>query len=322
LGEFYNLEFGTVSAVKNSFSNGKIFCRQFAIIITLGSTFFKPLNSFFMPIDNINGVNLYWELKGSQGEPLVFIHGSWGDHHNWDKVTNQLSQDFQVLTYDRRGHSQSERPNEQGNMEEDVADLVALIEYLKLAPAHIIGNSGGAAVALKTAAKYPHLFRTLMVHEPALFGVLKDVPEAQPFLQEVGNRIAAVVSLLEKGEDEEAAKRFVETIAFGPGSWQKLEPAAQQTFVYNAPTFLDETRDPDSLQMNVDSLSQFTKPALLTSGTQSPPFFPMVLDRLEKALPDAKRKILEGAGHVPHLTHPDQYIQVVTDFCLTNAMAT
>lgn len=274
-----------------------------------------------MPIDNINGVKLYWELNGSHGEPMVFIHGSWGDHHNWDSVSGELSQSFRVLTYDRRGHSQSERPNQQGNMEEDVADLVALIEYLQLAPAHIIGNSGGAAVALKTAAQHPGLFRTLVVHEPALFGVLKEIPEAQPFLHEVNNRVAAVVALLEKGEDKEAAERFVETIAFGPGAWQDLASNVQQTFVYNAPTFLDETRDPDNLNLNIDSLSRYTKPALMTSGTESPPFFLMVLDQLAKALPHAKRIVFEGAGHVPHISHPQQYIQVVKDFCLTNAMA-
>jgi pimeloyl-ACP methyl ester carboxylesterase len=273
-----------------------------------------------MPIDRINGVNLYWELNGSYGEPLVFIHGSWGDHHNWDSVTGELSHTFRVLSYDRRGHSQSERPNQQGNLEEDVADLVALIEYLELAPAHIIGNSGGAAVALKTAAQYPGLFHTLVVHEPALFGLLKDVPEAQPFLHEVDKRIAAVVSLIEKGENEEAAKLFVETIAFGPDTWHRLTSNVQQTFVYNAPTFLDETKDPDNLELNIDNLARFTKPALLTGGTESPPFFLKVLDQLEKALPNAKRILFEGAGHVPHLSHPEQYIQVVRDFCFNNAI--
>jgi len=46
----------------------------------------------------------------------------------------------------------------------------------------------------------------------------------------------------------------------------------------------------------------------------------MVLDQLAKALPHAKRKIIEGAGHVPHLSHPEQYIQLVKEFCSTNAM--
>lgn len=270
-----------------------------------------------MPIDKINGVRLYWELTGEQGEPLVLVHGSWGDHHNWDGVVSQLSNTFRVLTYDRRGHSQSERPPGQGSIEEDVSDLLALIEHVGLGPAHIAGNSGGSAVALKTAARLPDIFRSLVVHEPALFGLLRGVPEAQAPLGAVNSRIDAVLDLLRQGRDEEGARLFVETIAFGPGAWEHLPPPVQQTFVYNAPTFLDENGDPQSLEMDTGRLTRFDKPALLTSGTQSPPFFLQVVDQLARAIPGSRKLTFEGAGHVPHLSHPELYVQVVKDFCLS-----
>ena len=272
-----------------------------------------------MPTDKINDVNIYWELAGREGEPLVLVHGSWGDHHNWDNVVSELSKTFRVLTYDRRGHSQSERKNVQGYMAEDVADLIALVEHLGLAPAHIAGNSGGAAVALKAAAINADLFKTLIVHEPPLFDLLKDNPEAAPYMQSVTSRIKAVTALIENGEDEEAAKLFVETIAFGPGAWQQLPSQVQQTFIYNAPTFLDETKDPENLFIDTSGLAHFSKPTLMTQGTESPPFFRMVLDQLAKAIRGAQRKIFEGAGHVPQLTHPKEYIEMVKEFCMTNA---
>jgi pimeloyl-ACP methyl ester carboxylesterase len=34
----------------------------------------------------INGVALYWELIGQGGDPIVLVHGSWGDHHSWDGI--------------------------------------------------------------------------------------------------------------------------------------------------------------------------------------------------------------------------------------------
>jgi pimeloyl-ACP methyl ester carboxylesterase len=271
-----------------------------------------------MPINKINEVNLYWELTGSKGEPLVLIHGSWGNHHNWDAVVGELSKTFRVLTYDRRGHSQSERLNVQGNTEQDVSDLIGLIEYLGLSPAHIAGNSFGAIITLKAATRRPDLFQTLIVHEPPMLGLLKDITEAQPMLQTVNSRIEAVTNLIAKGRNEEAAIQFVETIALGPGAWQQLPLQLQQTFTYNAPTYYDEIQDAESLQMDTDRLSHFDKPALLTNGTQSPPFFLMVLDQLTKAIPAAKRKTFEGAGHVPHMSHPEKYVEIVKDFCLTN----
>jgi pimeloyl-ACP methyl ester carboxylesterase len=60
-----------------------------------------------MPFATVNSVALYYEITGS-GEPMVLVHGSWGDHHNWDTVVPLLSNSFQVVTFDRRGHSQSQ----------------------------------------------------------------------------------------------------------------------------------------------------------------------------------------------------------------------
>ncbi|MGH2985621.1 MAG: alpha/beta fold hydrolase [Solirubrobacterales bacterium] len=56
-----------------------------------------------------NGVRLYYEHHGS-GDPLVLVHGSWADATNWALVVPALAEGFQVLVYDRRGHSRSQHP--------------------------------------------------------------------------------------------------------------------------------------------------------------------------------------------------------------------
>src|ERR1700730_11341677 len=124
-----------------------------------------------MSTARVNGVELYYERSGS-GEPLVLVHGSWSDHHNWDPVVSALAESFLVLAYDRRGHSASERPSGQGSVLEDADDLAALIDELDLATAHVAGNSFGAIIALRAASRRPDVFRSLIVHEPPLFGLL------------------------------------------------------------------------------------------------------------------------------------------------------
>ena len=86
---------------------------------------------------------------------MVMVHGSWEDHHNWNAVVPLLSQSFEVVTFDRRGHSQSQTGSGKGSFAEDADDLAGLIEQLGLAPAHVVGNSGGAAIALRLAAMRP-----------------------------------------------------------------------------------------------------------------------------------------------------------------------
>jgi pimeloyl-ACP methyl ester carboxylesterase len=267
-----------------------------------------------MAITRINGVRLFWDLRGAAGDVLVLVHGSWGSHHNWDSVAPALARSFRVLTYDRRGHSQSERPEGQGSVEEDVADLAALIDHLGCGPAHVAGNSFGAAIVLRLAGARPELFRSLIAHEPPLFRLLAHEPQAQAALSEIDGRIGSVVRMLEAGDPSGGARQFVETIAFGPGSWDQLPPELRETFVFNAPTWLDEMRDPEALHIDLDRLRGFSARALLTLGGQSPPFFPLVVRQIERKLPHAVTSTFPGAGHVPHLSHPDEYVATVTRF--------
>jgi len=266
-----------------------------------------------MAMAPINGVELYYELSGS-GEPLVLVHGSWGDHHNWDAVMSTLAESFHVLAYDRRGHGASERPAGQGSVFEDADDLAGLVDELDLAPAHIAGNSFGAAIALRAATRRPEVFRTLIAHEPPLVPLLAGT-KLQPALVEVQRRIDAVSRLLEGGDDEGAARLFVETVAFGPGAWEKqLTPEMREVFIFNAPTFLDEVRDADALQMDLDALSGFDSPALLTSGTESAPFFGPIVDIVAESLPQSERVTIDGADHTPHISVPSRYIELVRTF--------
>ncbi|WP_251050679.1 alpha/beta fold hydrolase [Streptomyces sp. ISL-86] len=265
-----------------------------------------------MPWTRVNGVELFHEVVG-EGEPLVLVHGSWTDHHGWQGVVPRLARSYRVMVYDRRGHSQSERPPGQGRRTEDEDDLAALIEILG-APAHVAGNSFGAATALGLAARRPELFRTLTAHEPPLMGIVADNPELQPLMQATQRNIDAVLVALRAGQDRAGAERFVEDVAFGPGAWAQLPEPVRETFVANAPTFADEQADPDWGTVDLTRLSRYTGPTLLTRGTESPPWFPVIIDKLAGALRQAELRTLEGAGHVPHLTHPDTYVDNLAAF--------
>jgi pimeloyl-ACP methyl ester carboxylesterase len=127
-----------------------------------------------------------------------------------------------------------------------------------------------------------------------------------------------VVRLLEGGDHEEAARSFVETIAFGPGAWdERLTPRMRDVFIANAPTWLDEARDPDAFQMDLDALAAFDRPALLTNGTESAPFFGPVVDMVAEPLPRSERVTMNGADHVPHMSVPERYVELVRSFAQT-----
>jgi pimeloyl-ACP methyl ester carboxylesterase len=262
----------------------------------------------------VNGVNLFYELTGS-GDPLVLVHGSWGDHNSWRLVVPDLARSFRVLTYDRRGHSLSERPLGQGSRREDEEDLAALTEALDLAPAHVAGSSFGGSIALGLAARRPNLLRSLIVHEPPLMGLVADDAELRPLMMEWQGRLESVADQLRAGDIEGGTRRFIEEVARGPGAWEQLPQEVRQMLMNNAPTFLDEVQDPKGADLDLSALSRSSPPALLTEGDQSLPWFPKkIMSKLADAIDGAERLTFSGAGHVPHATHPDDYVRAVVEF--------
>lgn len=264
----------------------------------------------------VNGVRIAYEMTGGSGPPLALVHGSWGSHRSWAPAVPGLAEQARVVAYDRRGHSDSERPPGQGSFTEDVDDLAALIERLGIAPAWVAGNSAGAVITLKLAAARPELLRGIIVHEPPLLSLLdEDSREAAAFDAEAA-ALAQVQRRLEAGDHAGGAEQFVEEVALGPGSWAGLPEPMRQTMIHNAPTYLDELNDPEWQTIDEAGLARYDGPALLTSGDQSPPWFWPILDRLAGLLPRAKRHVYEGAGHIPYATHPEDYVAAVLAFLL------
>ena len=267
-----------------------------------------------MPTAHVNGVRLAYEVSGEGTVPLVLVHGSWVSRRSWDLVVPRLAESFRVVTYDRRGHSESERPMGQGSVDEDAADLAALIEYLGLAPAWMAGNSFGASITLRLAGRRPDLFRGILAHEPPLFSLLAHDPTLVPILDEICERIGSVAKCIASGDHAGAAEQFVDAVAVGPDSWARLPSRLKQTCIENASTFLDETNDPEQFAFDLARVKTFPRPALLSTGDRSASIYSPVLAKLAGVLPSAEILTFPGAGHVPHASHPDIYVAVLRDF--------
>jgi pimeloyl-ACP methyl ester carboxylesterase len=238
------------------------------------------------------------------------------DHLTWGGVVPGLARSFRVLRYDRRGHSRSERVAGPGGIRNDVADLDGLLETLDFAPAHILGNSFGGAIVLRLACERPELFRSLLAHEPTLFDLLAGDPTTQTALDEWRRRESRVVEHIARGDMEGGARQFVETVAAGPGAWDRIQPEIRQTMIANAATFPDETQDPGAFTLDLAALAGFTRPALLSHGNRSFSFFPPIVRKLAGVLPRAELREFAGAGHVPHTSHPAEFVDAVTAFVI------
>jgi pimeloyl-ACP methyl ester carboxylesterase len=111
-----------------------------------------------------------------------------------------------------------------------------------------------------------------------------------------------------------AAERFFD---WGVVPWADLPADEQEHVAAHAVAFLGQLRDPDAVDLDPDALRELAAPVLLSEGARSPEFARAIVDELALVAPDAHRFVLPDAGHVPHMTHPDDYVDMVVEFVRT-----
>ena len=110
----------------------------------------------------VNGLKLYYEIHGSV-EPVVLLHGSFmaisGDWNDW---INELAKTRKVIAVEMQGHGRTAdiaRDITYENLSDDVA---ALLDYLKIQNADIVGYSLGGGVAIECAIRHPEKVRKVV----------------------------------------------------------------------------------------------------------------------------------------------------------------
>lgn len=194
----------------------------------------------------VNGVELYYDITGT-GDSLVLTHGSWTEGTGWAPAVARLAERYQVVVWDRRGHSRSRPGDGPGSRAEDAADLAGLIEHVSSGPVHVAGNSYGANVTLTLLTTRPDLVATAAVHEPPLFGLLEGTGDEAIIdeLSATGANLEVVRELIASGAHRDAAEYFMEHVALGPGTWNQLPEPFRKVLETNAPTSTNSpTRPP------------------------------------------------------------------------------
>jgi len=253
----------------------------------------------------VNGTQLYFQLAGSE-HPMVFLHGFAGDSRLFDDQFKAFAQHSQVIRYDLRGFGKSDLPTSEPYCHYD--DLKALLQYLGIARADLVGQSMGGAIAIDFTLAYPDMTRALILLDSTLGG-FEHSPEFQAWFaflvsqaSEAGVEMAKALlldtPLLESARaNPDVARRLGQVFSEYSGwHWINEDPGAEL--------------EPPAIQR----LEQIRAPTLIITGEHTGTDLRAIGDFLQARIPNAHAIILNGVGHVPNMEDPQTVNEIVLDF--------
>jgi pimeloyl-ACP methyl ester carboxylesterase len=136
----------------------------------------------------VNGLRLYYEIHGpgnpevgKRREPIVLLHGAFMTiTNNWSEWIDALSLTRKVVAVEMQGHGRTADISRDMTAKNFADDVAALLDYLKIPRADLVGYSMGGGVAMQCAVRHPAKVRKVVVLSSPLRrdGIVKEGTDA------------------------------------------------------------------------------------------------------------------------------------------------
>jgi pimeloyl-ACP methyl ester carboxylesterase len=226
---------------------------------------------------------------------VVLVHGSMDRAASFLKAVRRLP-DLEVIRYDRRGYGRSIAAGTAPTIDDQVADLVAVLEG---SPAAVVGHSLGGVIALATAERYPELVPSVGAFEAPMSWA-----DWWPALSAGGT----AVETSRRSSPEDAAEQFMRRM-LGDERWERLPNRTRAERRAEGPALLAELGsirgappyDPQRLSV----------PVVAGCGTESKPYHQQAARQLAELAPRGELVVIEGSGHAAQSSHPEAFAALV-----------
>lgn len=247
---------------------------------------------------------LSYEIHGSTGPPILFLHGLGSRGQDWIFQIEALRDDYRVITPDLRGHGDSPEAEGWPTIHAFADDVVHLLRDIDLPRVHVVGLSLGGGIALQMGVDFPEHVESLTIVNAA--ATLR-VPTRR--LHSAAIRVA----LLATGQRQKLGE-WVASGLFPRDDQQELREAASERIASNARlnyfrSILAILRF--DLRKRVHLIHA---PTLVVAGDldTTVPLKPKV--KLAQTIPDARLEVIEGSGHATPLDAPAEFNRVLLGF--------
>jgi lipase len=246
-------------------------------------------------------------VEQGTGTPVVFLHSGVGSAGEWRGAFAAWPAGYRLIAVDAfRGGSGPGRPGQRTL--DDYADQVHAVVRHVGQPVHLVGFSWGGATALHLAATAPAVLASVAVVEPEAYSLLR--PEdgaAFTVLRSLCDRWRGHVRA---GDWYAAVEEFIDFYN-GPGAFAAWPAARREAFLEEQRTRGDLWDVLFDAPITAGSLASLVLPVHVVEGSATSVVDRAICAAVLRSVPDARRSVIEGAGHMMPLSHPADLTRVL-----------
>ena len=277
-----------------------------SLLLTAGSCNSYKKKEYMAHIKSKDGTHIASDKAGT-GPAIIVVNGalSYRAVYSDNPLVSELSKDFTIYTYDRRGRGES-TDTKPYSVEKEIEDIEALIEDAG-GSAYLYGVSSGAALSLLSAARLGKAkVPKLALYEPPY------ISDSEKDKENFVNQRKRIYELINTGSQGDATAFHFTAIGTPPDALEKLRKSpewplmekVEHTLAYDY-TILHDGAVP------VDAAKKATMPALVMNGEKSFDFMSNAAKNVSKIMPNARWEMLKGQKHQPS---PEIIVPVLREF--------
>lgn len=261
-----------------------------------------------------DGVKLHFEEAGA-GSPIIFVHEFGGTYLSWEPQLRFFARRHRCITFAARGYPPSDVPEgvDSYSQARAVADILAVLDHLKIVKAHVVGLSMGGFATLHFGLTHPGRALSLLV-AGAGYGAEK---QYEDYFRNVSLEVA-------RQFEAQGAKTFAETYALGasrvqfqakdPRGWREFADLLGQHSAKGAANTMRgvQARRPSIYDLEA-KLAAMPVPTLVMVGDEDdhclqPGIF------MKKTIPACGLLVLPKTGHTLNLEEPETFNRAMAEF--------
>jgi pimeloyl-ACP methyl ester carboxylesterase len=258
----------------------------------------------------------YWQM-GTQGSPVLLLHGLNGCVENWRLTIGPLAAHHRVFALDGPGHGLSQ-PDERSLSLDFMRDLVeAFVHQMGLKPITVVALSGGGLAALKVALDKPELLDRLVLVDAAglgrgihprmrLFASLPPLPPGMMRRPLGREELRYWIQMAFFANPKRLTDPMLDDFCLNLDRPHKMHTAAQ-LMRWGISLF-------GQRHSFVGQLREIKTPTLILWGQQDKLIPVRHGRRAAQRMPNARLVILDPCGHLPMLEQPETFNRAVLEF--------